>query len=214
MAKKKTRPAAGKRPETSRQDAARDPERAAIDAAMRLAAEKGWRHVSLAAVAAELGVPLSDIYRRYPSRAAILAGMARLADRQVLEGGEAPDESESARDRLFDVMMRRFDALKPWRDGIARVVEDLPRDPLTMACFGFQLRRSMAWMLEAAGIPSGGPAGLAKTKGLAAIHLCVLRTWLNDDSPDLAKTMAALDTALRRVAPVAEFLFGGRHKLG
>jgi AcrR family transcriptional regulator len=214
MAKKTTQRATGKTPAGKAAETPRDPDAAIIDAAMRLAADKGWRNVTLAAIAAECGVTLSEVYRRYPSRTAILAGLARRVDRQVLEGGGEPDAGESARDRLFDVMMRRFDAMKPYRQGVARVVEDLPRDPLTMACFGFQLRRSMAWMLEAAGIPSGGPAGLAKTKGLAAIHLCVLRTWLNDDSADLAKTMAAMDTALRRVAPVAAFLFGKRHNLG
>jgi hypothetical protein len=35
----------------------------------------------------------------------------------------------------------------------------------------------------------------------------VLRVWLNDESKDMAKTMAALDTALRRVEPVAKTLF-------
>lgn len=191
-----------------------DLDRAAIDAAMRLAAEQGWRNVTLSSVAAACGVSLSDLYRRYPSRAAILAGLARQVDRQVLAHAPTGDEGESARDRLFDVMMRRFDALGPYRHGIASVIEDASRDPLTLACFGFQLRRSMAWMLEAAGISTAGVGGIAKTKGLAAIHLCVLRTWLNDETADLAKTMAALDDALRRIAPVAEFLFGSRHKLG
>lgn len=191
-----------------------DLDRAAIDAAMRLAEQQGWRNVTLSAVAAACGVSLGDLYRRYPSRAAILAGLARQIDRQVLAHRPAGEEGESARDRLFDVMMRRFDALGPYRRGIASVIEDAPRDPLTLACFGFQLRRSMAWMLEAAGIPAAGAAGIAKTKGLAAIHLCVLRTWLSDETADLSKTMAALDAALRRIAPVAEFLFGTRHRLG
>ncbi len=180
----------------------------AIAAAMRLAAEQGWGKVSLNAVAAACGVSLAELYRRYPSRTAILAALARQADAAVLEGTSAADAKESPRDRLFDVMMRRYDALKPYREGIAAVVAAAPADPLALVCLCGQARRSMAWMLEAAGIPSGGPLGILKAKALGLIHLSVLRVWLNDDSEDLAKTMAALDKALRRVEPIARSFFG------
>jgi len=37
-----------------------------------------------------------------------------------------------------------------------------------------------------------------RSKGLLAIWLATLKVWLEDDSPDLAPTMAALDRNLRR----------------
>jgi AcrR family transcriptional regulator len=181
--------------------------RRAIEATMRLAAEEGWRKVSLTSVAEACGVSLAELYRRYPSRTAILASLARQVDAEVLEGARPADAAESPRDRLFDAMMRRYDALKPYRAGIAAIVEAAPSDPLALLCLCGQARRSMAWMLEAAGIPSGGPLGALKAKGLGLIHLSVLRVWLNDESDDMAKTMAALDAALRRVEPIAKALF-------
>lgn len=181
--------------------------RKAIDAAMDLAAREGWGSVSLNAVAQACGVSLMDLYARYPSRTAILAGFARQIDGQVLGGGGRADAEESPRDRLFDVMMRRYDAMKPYRAAIASIVAEAPRDPLALLCLCGQGRRSMTWMLEAAGIPSGGPFGALKAKGLGAIHLGVLRVWLSDESEDLAKTMAALDTSLRRVEPLAKAIF-------
>lgn len=185
----------------------------AIDAAMDIAAREGWRGVTLAAVAEACGVPLMELYARYPSRTAILAGFARKIDGAVLRGGSATaatataDAEESPRDRLFDVLMRRYDAMKPYREAIASIAAEAPRDPLALLCLCGQGRRSMAWMLEAAGIGSGGLLGALKAKGLGAIHLSVLRVWLSDDSEDLAKTMAALDTALRRVEPMARTIF-------
>lgn len=193
------------RPTRSR--AAGDLDRRAIDAAMELAAREGWRAVNLGAVAEACGVSLAELYRRYPSRTAILAGLSRQADAEVLAGAASREEGDSPRDRLFDAMMRRYDALKPYRAGIAAVVEGAPQDPLALLCLCGQAGRSMAWMLEAAGIPSGGPLGLLKAKALAVIHVSVLRVWLNDDSEDLAKTMAALDRALRRIEPVARTVF-------
>jgi len=41
---------------------------------------------------------------------------------------------------------------------------------------------------------------------LAAMHLAVLRAWLNDDSADQSKTMAALDHRLKRAERWAQSL--------
>lgn len=196
---------------SARRGAAGDLGQRAIDATMRLAAAQGWRNVSLSAIADACGVGVMELYALYPSRGAILAAFARQIDGQVMKGGAPADDpgdaAESPRDRLFDVMMRRYDALKPYRAAIAEIVADAPRDPLALLCLCGQGQRSMGWMLEAAAIPSGGPLGLLKAKGLGAIHLAVLRVWLKDDSDDLARTMAALDTALRRIEPLANTLF-------
>jgi hypothetical protein len=59
----------------------------------------------------------------------------------------------------------------------------------------------MVWMLAAAKIPSAGLSGLARAKVLGAVYASVMPTFLRDEGEDLAKTMAALDKALRRAAP-------------
>lgn len=184
--------------------------RRAVEAAMRLAAAKGWRQVTLGAVARECRVPLAALYRVYASRAAILAGFARMIDGQVLAAGTVEADAGSARDRLFEVMMRRYEALVPYREAIASIAGDAARDPLPLLCLAGALRRSMAWMLEAAGISSAGPGGLLKAKGLALVHVAVMRVWLNDATADLARTMAALDRALKFVEPIAGTLFARR----
>ena len=53
-------------------------------------------------------------------------------------------------------------------------------------------------MLEAAGLSSSGLIGALRAKGLALVYGEAFRVWLGDDSKDMAKTMAALDRALRR----------------
>jgi hypothetical protein len=57
----------------------------------------------------------------------------------------------------------------------------------------------MRWMLEAAGIPTDGIAGVIAVKLTAAAYVAAFRAWLRDDSPDLAPTMAALDRRLRGI---------------
>jgi AcrR family transcriptional regulator len=174
-----------------------DPAGHVIEAALRLAAERGWAGLALADIAAAAKLPLAELYAAYPSKTAILAALGRDVDRRVLAGLEG-DSEESTRDRLFDLIMKRFDALAPYRDGLAAVARDLGRDPLAALCGLEQFARSMALMLEAAGVSSSGIAGALRTKGLGAIYLATMRDWFRDDSADKARTMAALDARLRR----------------
>jgi AcrR family transcriptional regulator len=169
-----------------------------IEAALRLAAARGWSNLALADIAAAASLSLADLYAVFPSKAAILAGFMRDIDHQVLARMELPGEAESARDRLFDVLMKRFDALTPYRDGVAAIARDARRDPSLAIAGAWPLLGSMAVMLETAGIPSSGMAGLLRTEALSAIYLATLRDWLRDETTDKARTMAALDGRLRR----------------
>ncbi|PWC39704.1 hypothetical protein TSO352_06235 [Azospirillum sp. TSO35-2] len=165
---------------------------------MRLAAEKGWRRVGLLEVAHAAGVPLSRFHQRYRGRADLLAAVSRVADATVLAAEGAVDLTEPPRDRLFDVMMRRFDALRPFRDGLRAVVRDLPGEPATALGFTCAFGRSMAWMLRAASIDPDQRGGAALVAGLGAVHARVMRVFLDDDTADLSRTMSALDNGLRR----------------
>ena len=173
-----------------------DAEGRLVDAALALAARQGWRATSLAAIAAEAGLPLDQAYAACRSKHAILAAFQRRIDRAAL-AGPAPESDASARDRLFDILMRRFDALQPHRAALRAILRDSIGDP--WALLGAPaLLRSMAWMLAAAGISTIGWPGVVRPQLLAGLYLWVLRGFLSDESADLARTMAALDRGLRR----------------
>jgi AcrR family transcriptional regulator len=184
-----------------------------ISAAFRLSEDRGWRYVTVAEIAKEAKISLAELYDIYPSKGAILRGFARRIDEQMLAGAAQTDASEAPRDRLFDVIMRRFDAMAPYKPQLAGVIRDsVAGRPLAGLCAGARLLRSMAWTLEAAGISSAGPVGRLRAKALAVIYLSTLRAWFADDSEDMAHTMAVLDRALRRAETVAEALAGGRRR--
>ncbi|MEJ2122435.1 MAG: helix-turn-helix domain containing protein [Alphaproteobacteria bacterium] len=183
-----------------------------VQAAFTLAARLRWRHVTLADIADEAKVSLAELYHAYPSKDAILAAYTSAIDEMVLAGAEPPEEDESVKDRLFDALMRRFDAMKPQRDGIAAILRDGAEGPVSMLCGAARLLRSMAWTLESVGVSASGPAGAIKTKGLLAVYLGTLRVWLRDDTEDLSRTMAALDKRLARAEQFASTLFGGRRR--
>jgi AcrR family transcriptional regulator len=166
-----------------------------IDAALAIAARGEWRSAGLAAIAAASGLTLLDVYEAFRSKRAILDGFRRRIDRAVLAGESA--EAERPRDRLFDTLMRRFDALAPHKEAIRALSRDAAGDPLAALLHGPGLARSMAWMLEASGVDSSGLRGAARTHLLVGIWVSAMRVWLADDTPDMVKTMAALDRRLR-----------------
>jgi AcrR family transcriptional regulator len=176
-----------------------------IDAALALAATRGWRGLSLAEIAKAAGIPVAEVFAEFPSKQAILEGFLAEVDRRVLERGEPDLVGESARDRLFDAVMRRFEVLAPHRAALRAILEDTRRDPFAMLCGVRGFLRSMAATLEAAGVASDGVSGLVKAKGLGVVYLQTLRVWLHDDTEDSSRTMAALDRNLRRAESVCGF---------
>jgi AcrR family transcriptional regulator len=177
-----------------------DPAPAIIAAAMRLAAERSWSEIPLAEIAAAAEVSVGTLYRLFPSKLAILNGLVRQVDAAVLA---APvDGADRPRDRLFDVLMRRFEALIPSRPALNRIARDMRRLQLDALPAAFALRHSMGWMLEASGIASTGWRGMLRTRLLGLAYLAAFRAFLDDDSIDLTRTMAALDRALRRIEPL------------
>lgn len=166
-----------------------------VDAAIALAARQGWARTGLADIAAEAGLPLLDVYAHFRSKPAIFAAFLARIDRAVLAGESEP--GEKPRDRLFDTLMRRFDALQPHKDAVRAMLRDGPADPIGALCVAPAFFRSIAWMLEASGVATGGLRGRFRVNLAAAIYLSVMRTWLADDTADLMKTMAALDRRLK-----------------
>jgi AcrR family transcriptional regulator len=169
-----------------------------LDAFLGLIAEKGFAEVTLRDVAAAADLGLGDLYRLYPDKVALVAAFMARIDAAVLAGTpRQADPEETARDRLFDVMMRRYDALRSHRDALRALRRAGSRDPLLTLVLGPAMRRSMAAMLEAASLSSEGISGALRQNGLLAIHYAVSRTFDNDETLDLSKTMAALDKRLK-----------------
>lgn len=170
--------------------------RDAVEAALELAAQQGWRQTTLADIATAAGLTLAELHRQYPARSAILAELSRRADAAMLAA--AGGEDESVRDRLFAVLMARFDLLRPYREGLRRIVRDSALDPCAVLAGGVSLGRSLGWALELAGVSAEGPLGLLRRKGLGLVYADAARVWLTDDSEDMGKTMARLDRGLGR----------------
>ncbi len=155
--------------------------------------------ISLPDVAKRAGVSLPELRGAFGSVNDLLSAFFRQTDRDVLaEGG--PDDGgfagESAKERLFEVLMRRLDALEPHKAAVGTLTGAARHDPalaLQLFCLS---ERSQRWMMATAGVDCTGLAGAMRARGLAVLFSRVVKVWLKDDSEGLDRTMAALDREL------------------
>lgn len=175
-----------------------DPRASIVDALMKLAALQPFEDITIRDICANAGVSLADFRDAFPSKGAVLAGFSRRVDRLVLEGGGDELIGEPAKERLFDILMRRLDAMAPWRAGIGSVLQWARREPLEAAALNRLAVNSMRFMLESAGIEAQGSVGAMKLQGLVVAWTRVLDVWVHDADPGFAATMAALDRELTR----------------
>ena len=166
-----------------------------VSAALGLAAERPWGEVTLADIADRAATTLVDLKRDFASKGEIVSAFAGSVDDEVLRRAPRRPAGQAHRDALFEVVMSRFDVLEPWKPALRSIVAaGGALDPARVAPF----LASQRWMLEAAGIGTDGLGGGVRVAGLASVYASVFRTWLGDDDPGLARTMAALDRRLRR----------------
>ncbi len=171
---------------------------AIIDGMMAVIARDGWRATTLDAIAQEAKISATDIALQTGGRFDILSAFGKRADRIALKEADEEGGSQAVRDRLFALLMARLDALAPHKAAVRQLARASRSDPGLAAFFVTQLPRSLRLIAEVAGVDTSGLIGAARVKALCALYLGVARRWLDDDSEDQGKTMAALDKALAR----------------
>jgi hypothetical protein len=176
---------------------------ALVKAVLAQAGERSWRMASVVEAARGAGLDLGRARLRFPAKLVVLMRFGTIADQAALAG--APTEGP-VKDRLFDMIMRRFDVLQEHRAGVLAVLDAAAMDPALGLFLGRLSARSMGWLLEAAGMSATGLRGQLRAKGLLAVWLWAVRAWREDESADLSATMTATDTALDRAGQLARYI--------
>jgi hypothetical protein len=178
-------------------------DQALIAAVFSQAALRGWSDVNIAEAARDADLPLGRVRARFPGRGAVLLRFGVLADQAALAAGSS---EPSPRERLFDMVMSRFDVLQQHRAGVLQLLRALRTDPATSLLLYSATLRSMKWLLDGASIPTSGLVGPLRVHGLLALWLYAVRAWEKDESPDLSATMAAVDRGLDRAIQAENML--------
>ena len=176
---------------------------ALVAAVLADAGIRGWRGTSLVEAAREAGLDLARVRTRFPVKFIVLMRFGTMADQAALSDTTT---TGAVKDRLFDMIMRRFDVLQAHRAGVLAVLDAASMDPALGLSLGRLSARSMAWLLEGAGLSAAGLRGVLRAQGLLAVWLWTVRVWREDDSADLSATMTALDKALDQAGQLARYI--------
>lgn len=161
-----------------------------------LLSEHPYEDVSIPLIAETAKVKLSDLRSAYSSKLKLVAAFAEKIDTYVLDERDEDMGDQPARDRLFDVLMTRIDALAEHKDAVRALHKAARRDPVLALDFNALEVRSQKWMLIAAGIDLSGIKATATAQGLSIAFARVVDAWLDEDDEGMPRTMARLDKEL------------------
>ena len=161
-----------------------------------LLSEHPYEDVSMPLIAETAKVKLSDLRSAYSSKLKLVAAFAEKVDTHVLDERDEDMGDQPARDRLFDVLMTRVDALAEHKDAVRALHKAARRDPVLALDFNALEVRSQKWMLIAAGIDLSGMKATATAQGLSIAFARVVDVWLDEDDEGMPRTMARLDKEL------------------
>ncbi|MBL6933892.1 MAG: TetR/AcrR family transcriptional regulator [Alphaproteobacteria bacterium] len=161
-----------------------------LDTAVELAEESGWNELRLRHVAERLGVSLETVLSHYRDHDAVADAWFARALAAMLAPPPRGFATLPARERLFRVFMRWFDAQAAHRRVSSQMIATklyLPHlhhwTPLV-----FNLSRLIGWVREAALCDAGGRRRQVEEIGLTLLFLATLAVWLRDESPQQAET--------------------------
>ncbi len=183
-----------------------------LEAAFTHIADVGWAGWSPKSLAAMTGYELAEVYDSFPVPAALVCKLAERLDKAMLAILQGELDGLSHRERLFELFMRRFDAMAPFKPGLRRLTREAGMEPELLLAGWCNLDRMAGWMLELAEIPYSGLQARLARRALMLAYARLFSVWLDDDSPDLATTMAELDKRLdqlERAADLGDRLFAG-----
>lgn len=175
-----------------------DPRRRAVEALMALAASERWADITLGAIAARAGMSLADLRDLFPSKGAMLGAFSRMIDRIVLDATPPDIAGEPAHDRVLDLMLRRFDALLPYREALRSAHRAFRDDPAALLALNREALNSWRYMLASVGIDTEGPLGALRLQGAVLVFARAFPVFLDDEDTTLPRAMAFIDRELRR----------------
>ncbi len=166
----------------------------ALQTGLELAAARDWSSVTLLEIAHTADLDLKALYE-LDGRAAITDALDRWADQAMFT--DPVDMEDTPRERLFEVIMRRFEALEPFRPGVLSLMKARDKMPFRRAALLGARKRSAHWALVCAGLDgTSGPEQVFNEIGLVWSLRQTELAWRRETDANFTMTMATLDEAL------------------
>lgn len=169
-------------------------------------------------IAHQSGTYEIEINALFPEKKNII--LALLADLKTKAPFPPYNPDLNPDDQFFDAIMILYDAATPHKEAIKRLSQDLVWNPMlaisltgTFQHFANEIIKQF-YPIPSEGSPiKGYGQQLAQNLGYQVLLLRVFYVWLEDETSDLSKTMAALDQGIKQIAECRSwFNFDSRSK--
>lgn len=156
----------------------------------------GWTNLSLSQIRKAAKIPTQEFHKIVSDKKDLLPLLVRFISDQMAARVERDMRGE-ARERLFEVIMARFDALQDHRRPILKIVRE-SRKTLFHPCAFLQAEKeALAQMISLAQLETKRGQYLLLFAGLSFLYVAVFALWMRDETLDMSKTMAGLDRSLK-----------------
>jgi hypothetical protein len=180
-----------------------DLQQKAINAALEIIGSQGFSALNFDSLAENLKCEKAELEALFIDPVDIVNSYFHHVNLRLCKDFRSPEPNLDVRERLFDIMMARFDILNDNRQAVINISKECCANPQIMFSCLPSLYQAMSFMLDYAQVPTKGCRGALKTFALGSIYLRVFKSFENDESEDLSKTMATLDNALSRAESLA-----------
>ena len=102
----------------------------------------------------------------------------------------------SKKDNLFELIMIRLEEMKIYKKSLKKIIESAKKKPTLLSRISNNVMNTMDFYLELTSCYNDTPIDFLKKNTLFFIYSFAFRTWLKDETDDLATTMAELDRLL------------------
>ena len=195
-----------------RENAAADRQDMVINAALELAAERGWDQVRFHLLAERTGVPMPEIGAEFRDVDAIANVWFARARFHLLGLPETALADLSPDARIATACERWLDFLAPHRAVAAEILRGKlwPAHAHHWVPLVFNLSRLVHDLLDTARVPGEGTLRVVQEVGLTLMFLATLRDWVRDRSEAQAWTKRRLRHRLARAGRAAACLVCSR----
>lgn len=175
-----------------------------VETALALVEVRGWDHVTLEDIATEGGHSEKAVKALFDDIWDILIYVLQdIADKTKAEVAEYL--TDDWRENAMEILMTRFDLAQVHRAAFKRLPRDLAKHPRTVRRLARRFYDTMRDMMLLAGFPAED-INPATNSAFGLMYISVVDTWSKDDTPDMSRTMAAIDKRLGYFERVAGYL--------
>lgn len=172
--------------------------------AFELIAADGWRALTITKLANRAELPVDQVYAQISGKGDLIRQFGDRMDALTFAYNPADMVELTSKERLFELLMRRFDALKAFRPAFLEVQRRRELDCVAVSALGCRLDRLAERLLDACESQLSGPRRRVARRLVMAIYAKVFSVWLKDDTQDLASTMAELDKRLGQLETLSK----------